>query len=44
MNVIVPMRIREFPILLEQAKIVEQLEVDPSWVMKTHHGSKKGEK
>jgi len=44
MKVIVPMRIREFPLLVEQAKIVEQLEVDPSRVMRTHHSSNDREK
>ena len=31
---IVPLRIREFPILVEQAKSVEQLEMGPSRVSK----------
>jgi len=44
MKVIVPMRIREFPLLVEQAKTVEQLEVDPSRVMRTHHSSNGREK
>jgi len=36
MKVTVPMRIREFPLLVEQAKMIEQLEVDPHQVMRSH--------
>ena len=33
---LVPLRIREFPVLVEQAKMVEQLERGPSQVMRAH--------
>jgi len=33
---LVPLRIREFPILVEQAKMVQQLKKDPSQVMRAH--------
>jgi len=36
---LVPLRIREFLVLVEQVKTMEQLEVDPSQVMMTHHNS-----
>ena len=32
---IVPLRIREFPVLVEQAKAVEQLEMGPSKVVRS---------
>ena len=32
---IVPLRVREFPILVDQAKSVEQLEMGPSQVSRT---------
>jgi len=33
---LVPLRIREFPVWVEQSKMVEQLERDPSRVMRAH--------
>ena len=42
MKVIVLVRIREFPLLMEQAKMIEQLEVDPHRVMRSHHGINSG--
>ena len=39
---IVPLRIREFPVLVEQAKIVEQLEMGPNWVSCTQKSSVEG--
>ena len=38
---LVPLRIREFPILVEQAKTVEELETGPSRVTKTHKSTSK---
>ncbi|XP_027912659.1 uncharacterized protein LOC114172271 [Vigna unguiculata] len=42
MKVIMPMRIREFPLLVEQAKMIEQLEADPHRVMRSHPGNNTG--
>ncbi|XP_027941103.1 uncharacterized protein LOC114194895 [Vigna unguiculata] len=39
---IVPLRVREFPILVEQAKSVEQLEKGPSLVNRTQRNSAEG--
>jgi len=39
---IVPLRVREFPIFVEQAKSVEQLEKGPSLVNRTQRNSAEG--
>ena len=39
---IVPLRVREFPVLVEQAKSVEQLEIGPSRVSRSQKTSVEG--